>query len=281
MPPRHTTSSVGGTDFYYSQYAGTSTALNAQIASYWNTTPSNATPTVSLLQVIPEQPWNASQFGLNINNYYNSFQTTTIASGGGGASNAALCLNNSYNSTTGACTSTLSGYAKPAWQTGVTGIPSDNVRDTPDVSLFASSGINASYYPLCSSDGDCQPASGGSVQISGVGGTSASSPAFAGIMALVNQKYGRQGQANTVLYPLAKQFPNSFHDVTVGSISVPCEILPTAPPNCISVSNPIVLTVPAAAHHRSNWRRHNAGIQRDRGLRSRHRTWERLMQPTW
>lgn len=233
---------VGGTDFYYSQYAGTSSALSAQIATYWNLTPSNATPTISLLQVIPEQPWNASQFGLNINNYYTSFGTTTIASGGGGASNAAVCLNNSYSSTTGACTSTLSGYPKPAWQTGVTGIPNDNVRDTPDVSLFASSGINASYYPLCSSDGDCQPASGGSVQISGVGGTSASSPAFAGIMALVNQKYGRQGQANTVLYPLAKQFPNSFHDVTVGSISVPCEVLPTVSPNCISVSNPIVLT---------------------------------------
>jgi trimeric autotransporter adhesin len=234
--------SVGGTDFYYSQYSGTSSALSAQIATYWNTTPNNSTPTVSLLQPIPEQPWNASQFGLNFNNYYNSFQTTTISSGGGGASNAAICANNSYDATTGACTSTLSGYPKPAWQTGVTGIPNDNVRDTPDVSLFASSGINASYYPLCASDGDCQPASGGAVQISGVGGTSASSPAFAGIMALVNQKYGRQGQANTVLYPLAKQFPNSFHDVTVGSISVPCEVLPTLSPNCISVSNPIVLT---------------------------------------
>ena len=78
---------VGGTDFYYSQYAATSTALNAQIASYWNTTPSNTTPTVSLLQTIPEQPWNASQYGLNINNYFNSYQSTTIASGGGGASN--------------------------------------------------------------------------------------------------------------------------------------------------------------------------------------------------
>lgn len=233
--------SVGGTDFYYSQYNGTSTALNAQISTYWNTTPSNATPAVSLLQSIPEQPWNASQFGLNINNYYNSFQTTTISSGGGGASNAAVC-SSSYDATTGACTGSLSGYPKPTWQTGVTGIPNDNVRDIPDVSLFASSGINASYYPLCASDGDCQPASGGSVQISGVGGTSASSPAFAGIMALVNQKYGRQGQANTVLYPLAKQFPNSFHDVTVGSISVPCQVAPTLTPNCISVSNPIVLT---------------------------------------
>ena len=40
----------------------------------------------------------------------------------------------------------------------------------------------------------------------GVGGTSAAAPAFAGIMALVNQKTGeRQGNANYVLYPLAAQ----------------------------------------------------------------------------
>ena len=230
---------VGGTDFFYSQYAGTSTALNAQIATYWNTTPSNTTPTVSLLQTVPEQPWNASQYGLNINNYFNTFQSTTIAGGGGGASNAALC-SGGYNTTTGACISGLGGYAKPAWQTGLTGIPTDNVRDIPDVSLFASSGINASFYPLCASDGDCQPVTSGTVQISGVGGTSASTPAFAGIMALVNQKYGRQGQANTILYPLAKQFPASFHDVTVGTISVPCEVLPTVGANCISVTSPII-----------------------------------------
>ncbi len=234
---------VGGTDFYYSAFNGTSAALQSQIATYWNTTPSNSSPTVSMLQTIPEQPWNSSQYGLNINSYYNSTQGTTIAGGGGGASNAAICSGNSYSTTTGACTTTLSGYPKPAWQTGVTGIPSDGVRDIPDVSLFAASGINASYYPLCASDGDCQPASsGGSVQISGVGGTSASTPAFAGIMALVNQKYNsRQGNANTILYPLAKQFPASFNDVTVGTITVPCELLPTASPNCISVTSPLVV----------------------------------------
>ena len=233
---------VGGTDFFYSQYAAGGTALSTQIASYWNTTLSNTTPSISILGYIPEQPWNSSQYGLNINSYYNAFQDTTIAGGGGGASNAALCSGNSYSSTTGLCTSSVSGYPKPTWQTGVTGIPADGVRDIPDVSLFASSGINASFYPLCASDGDCQPVSSGTVQISGVGGTSASTPAFAGIMALVNQKYGRQGQANTVLYPLAKQFPASFHDVTNGNISVPCEFLPAVSTNCISVSNPIVLT---------------------------------------
>jgi hypothetical protein len=38
----------------------------------------------------------------------------------------------------------------------------------------------------------------------------------------VNQLYGPQGQANTVLYPLAQQFPSAFHDITIGSINAPC-----------------------------------------------------------
>ena len=117
------------------------------------------------------------------------------------------------------------------------------MRDVPDVSLFAANGYNDSYYAICATDGDCQPVHSGTVQIYGVGGTSASTPAFAGIMALVNQRYGRQGQADTVLYPLYAQYPASFHDVTVGTNSVPCEILPTATTNCISVASPIVLPV--------------------------------------
>src|SRR5208283_1773165 len=69
---------------------------------------------------------------------------------------------------------------------------------------------------------ECVPTDGG-VAITGVGGTSASSPAMAGIMALINQEYGRQGQANFTLYPLAAQHPTAFHDVTVGSNNVPCQ----------------------------------------------------------
>ena len=41
----------------------------------------------------------------------------------------------------------------------------------------------------------------------GGGGTSFASPAMAGIQALIDQKYGRQGNANYVYYALAaKQF---------------------------------------------------------------------------
>jgi hypothetical protein len=232
---------VGGTDFYYSAYNSGSTAINQQLATYWNFTTSNSTPAVSILGVIPEQPWNNSQYGLNLYNEYTETDDliTTIAGGGGGASNSALC-SGAYDSSN-TCTGTLSGYAKPAWQSGP-GVPSDGVRDIPDLSLFASNGVNYSYYPFCYYDGDCQPvASGQYVQFSGVGGTSASTPAFAGIMAMVNQQYGRQGQADYVLYPLAAQFPDSFHDVAVGANSVPCDITSTG---CIPVSDPAIISIP-------------------------------------
>lgn len=232
---------VGGTDFYYSDYA----TGGASITNYWSTTTSNNTPAVSLNKVIPEQAWNDSQFGLNINDYYTETDNTAtnIVAGGGGASNSAVCNNNDYDAITGLCDSTLAGYPKPLWQTG-TGVPNDQARDLPDLSLFAANGQNDSYYPICASDGDCQPvASDGDVQFYGVAGTSASTPAFAGIMALIDQRYGRQGQADFVLYPLATQFPSAFRDVAVGNNSVPCSYSPSSP-NCISVSSPITVTDP-------------------------------------
>ena len=45
---------------------------------------------------------------------------------------------------------------------------------------------------------------------------------MAGIMALINQKFGPQGQANFILYPLAVQHPSVFHDITISSNNVPC-----------------------------------------------------------
>ena len=221
---------VGGTDFYYSNYQ---TLTLADLGAYWNTTGSNS-PSVTLLSHIPEQPWNNSQYGLDASNYLNAYGVTTIGGGSGGASSAAVCAAG-YSQTTGACLGALTGYPKPSWQTG-TGVPSDSVRDLPDVALFAADGPNYSYYATCYADGDCQANSSGPVQITGVGGTSASAPTFAGIMALVNEKYGRQGQADFVLYPLKSQDPAAFHDITVGTNSVPCEL---STPSCIAVSNPI------------------------------------------
>src|SRR6202041_1495944 len=130
-------------------------------------------------------------------------------------------------------TSCSGGYAKPSWQTG-TGVPSDGKRDIPDVSLFASSGFYTnSFYIVCEADQtsgvycDVDPQA---FDFLGIGGTSASSPAFAGIMALVNQKTAsRQGNANYILYKLAAQSGAScasagtpastciFYDITPGT----------------------------------------------------------------
>lgn len=210
--------SVGGTDFYYSQYNGTSTALNNQLGTYWKLTPSNTTPAVSLKSVVPEQPWNNSQYGFDIDSWYSLYGSSSIQAGSGGASII---------------------WSKPPWQSGA-GVPADGARDLPDLSLFAANGFNLSYYPICAADGDCQPSSNGAtVQVTVGAGTSAAAPSFAGIMALVNQLYGKQGQADFVLYPLAAQYPQAFHDITVGTNSVPCDFS-DATPNCIAVANPIV-----------------------------------------
>jgi hypothetical protein len=214
--------SVGGIDFYYTSYNGTSSAQQTQLATYWDLTPT-IFPTTSLLQPVPEQPWNRP-FGLNLSTggVYSSNMSSIVA-GSGGPSSCATGTEGS-NGTYSSCTA---GYAKPSWQSG-TGVPTDGVRDLPDVSLFAAAGENDTLYPFCAATDECI-ISDGDLTIGVVGGTSASSPAMAGIMALINQKYGAQGQANYTLYPLAAQHPSAFHDVTVGSNIVPCQ--PDSP-NC-------------------------------------------------
>lgn len=212
--------SVGGTDFYYSSYNGTAAAQSAQLATYWNITPSNLTPATSLLGPIPEQPWNDA-FGLNLATggvYDPSKNGVTIVAGSGGASS---CTTGTAASD-GTFATCSGGYAKPAWQSGKS-VPTDGARDIPDVSLFAADGANGSFYPICMPYEGCSGVSDPFQVVTAVGGTSASSPSMAGIMAMVNQKHGRQGQANFILYPLAAQHPTVFHDVAIGSNDVPCQ----------------------------------------------------------
>ncbi len=102
-------------------------------------------------------------------------------------------------------------YAKPSWQAG-TGVPADGKRDVPDVSLSAAG-----------HDGYLIVQEGG---LYVVGGTSAASPSFAGVMALVVQHTAaRQGNANTAFYSLASKQrvggASVFHDITKGNNSVP------------------------------------------------------------
>jgi pro-kumamolisin-like protein/Big-like domain-containing protein len=224
---------VGGTDFNQTP---------ATAPNYWNAT-NDPTTGASAKSYIPETTWNDSCAGLGIGQCPDNSVLLNIISGSGGPSSC------STQDNTGAC---LSGYSKPSWQTGA-GVPSDGLRDLPDVSLFASNGFNNSFYIICEADagifGSQETCSLTNFTFVGVGGTSASAPAFAGIMALVNQKMEaqgsspRQGNANYVLYQLAAQTGAScnsstvavtgnscvFYDITQGNNSVPCN--PNTP-NC-------------------------------------------------
>jgi hypothetical protein len=205
---------VGGTDFYYSQYAAGAAAVSAQLAGYWSG--ATTSPATSLKMPVPEQAWN-NEFGANLADAGNpaNLSTPTIVAGGGGASSAAVYQASGF----------VTGYAKPAWQTGG-GVPADKLRDLPDLSLFAANGFNLSFYPICAHPGDCSAASlneEGAVTVTGVGGTSAASPEMAAIQALVNQSAGSwAGQADFVYYPLALSQPTVFRDVTLGRNQVLC-----------------------------------------------------------
>ncbi len=142
------------------------------------------------------------------------------------------------DSATGDVLSCSGAYAKPAWQSS---FGSASTRQLPDVSFFSATGSHDSAWVLCASNlgpasntTDCVPDSQGSYNFLTIGGTSASSPAFAGVLSLVVQQLGgssvRLGQADYTLYPLSKQFAASFHDVTTGNNSVPCSGSPASEP---------------------------------------------------
>ncbi len=235
---------VGGTDF---------NDVNTW-STYWSST-NNSSTLSSALSYIPEITWNDSCARSGQASSCASAGSDTpagidLVAGGGGQSNCITPTGTSPNVT---CTG---GYAKPAWQTG-NGVPQDGLRDLPDVSLFASNGFNGSFYVMC--EADALPAGYISCDRAytnwyflGAGGTSASAPAFAGIMAMVNQKTGeRQGNANYVLYPLAAKSGASctssatmaatantssciFYDVVTGNNSVACV---GGSPNCSNTTS--------------------------------------------
>ncbi|HEX2662429.1 MAG TPA: Ig-like domain repeat protein [Candidatus Acidoferrum sp.] len=215
---------VGGTDF---DDVGTQT-------TFWSST--NATGSrESALGYIPETTWNDSCAANATSSNLNS-----------------VCVNPSPASLlniVGGSGGPSSVYPKPPFQSGSV-TPSDSHRDLPDISLFASDGASSdSFYLFCEADGisagsppSCVPDAQGHFSFFGAGGTSASSPAFAGIMALINQQQsGRQGNPNLVLYTIARgetfsscnssSFTNpatpppsscAFLDITKGNNSVPC-----------------------------------------------------------
>lgn len=229
---------VGGTDFDDLQDPST----------YWKSY--DSTGHSSAKSYIPETTWNdsctnseffsftgATNPEADCNAYNSRFWPFFVApvGGGGGASSCTTSANQSLSSCAG-------GYVKPSWQAGA-GVPNDGARDVPDVSLFAADGLNASFYVVCETDiySGC---AGELSTLVAVGGTSASAPAFAGLMAMVNQETkSRQGNANYSFYPLAAQPEAScnsmgtigpsciFYDVTTGTIAMPCQ---TGSPDCVT-----------------------------------------------
>ena len=172
------------------------TRLNEGTGTYWSAT--NGLNAGSATGYIPEIVWNDDN-GAGLD-----------ASGGGASDD----------------------FSKPVWQTAVIvngvsndGMPNDYSRDVPDVSLAAS--IIHDGYLICTGATNC---TNGFTNASGgfdvAGGTSVGAPAFAGLVALVEQKTGGKplGNVNPTIYALANSTYASsvFHDVTSGTNASPC-----------------------------------------------------------
>jgi trimeric autotransporter adhesin len=198
---------VGGTDFdvLYSAFPTSFT----EYVDVTNSLPDHR----SALNYIPEEPWNNSTLvNTDIASNETEEQYMNIEAGGGGISNV---------------------YGLPPWQAS-TG--SGVGRNLPDVSFLAGNGFYGATWGICTdqevdssgnSVADCAAgAAGNDFNLTGVGGTSAAAPAFAGMLALVQQKTGsRLGQADYVLYDLGgTSYASVFHDVATGDNSVFCQL---------------------------------------------------------
>jgi subtilase family serine protease len=192
---------IGGSEFTgdaAGTVTGTAPNTDATATKFWAGTSGAADSISSALSYIPEMAWNDTAAGGG------------LSATGGGASTV---------------------FSKPSWQTSA-GVPADGSRDVPDVSLSASP--NHDPYLICSQSffagktpavTSCSSgfrASDGN--LAAVGGTSVGAPAFAGIVAILNQAKGSAGlgNINPALYSLAASAPNSFHDITTGDNKVPC-----------------------------------------------------------
>lgn len=160
---------------------GTEFAESTGTGPFWNTT--NDPNSASAISYIPETVWNDSVF-----------DGSPSASGGGASI---------Y-------------FTRPNWQVAP-GVPNDNTRHVPDISLTASADHDG-YLVY----------TGGQLQV--YGGTSVPTPCFAGIAALLNQYLVAKGATaglgniNPNLYALAQSHPEIFHDVTTGDniVTVNC-----------------------------------------------------------
>jgi hypothetical protein len=174
-------------------------------ATFWNQTPNLLD---SALSYIPETTWNETG-------------STGLAASGGGESAIP----------TGG---TKPAFPQPTWQSGL--IAGTTGRLVPDIAFAAASAHDG--YLNCSSDFNSTTygtmcAKGGFYSSGGTGGsvfyldggTSASTPSFAGMLGLLVQRYGPLGNINPTLYSLAANpttYAAVFRDITTGNSNVPC-----------------------------------------------------------
>jgi subtilase family serine protease len=247
---------VGGTDFMAQYNADT---RGIPVSNYWSSTNDPRT-LASALSYIPEIPWNdgctsrliysdpviagvTQSFGAS--GFCNTAVGQNYLIDVGGSGGPSTCFTG-VPSIPGVVSGTCRGNPKPWFQYGVPGVPDDGLRDQPDLSLFAGNGVWGSFYVECLSDvsqggAPCTPKNDAILE--GGGGTSFASPSMAGILALIEQRFGRQGDANFVLYYLAgRQFRQQgagscdasqrsgrlpaancvFNDITLGDMDIPC-----------------------------------------------------------
>jgi subtilase family serine protease len=235
---------VGGTDFL-------DTALGEN-STYWSA--KNSVTGQSAKSYIPEIPWNNSC----ASNVIAALEKTTAAQ---------FCNTQPTfgQAGVGGSGSQSDFYTKPKWQlTSIPGMPNDNRRDQPDVSLFAANGEFNHFYLFCMSDPNeggapCHYKNTDDLLSLAAGGTSFAAPDFAGIAALIQQTNILEGSkpqtgnlaptfykvaAAQYAYKLGLSACNSslgntisagcaFYNVTVGNNAEPCI---SKSPNCVGGS---------------------------------------------
>ena len=199
---------AGGTEFTgdaAGTVSGTAPITTAAATPFWGASGNGSDVVTTAVGYIPEEGWNDT--------------AASIAAGFG-------------LSATGGGSSIF--FQKPTWQTG-TGASTDTMRDIPDVAV--SSSPDHDGYLFCSEDDQTtgtivqtctsgfRTGAGGNFTV--VGGTSASAPTVAAILALVNQSLGNTpptglAPVNPRLYQLSTSFAADFNDVTSGDNKVPC-----------------------------------------------------------
>ncbi len=223
---------VGGTDF-----ADTLAGANS---SYWSN--QNGNGGVSALSYIPEMPWD------------DSCADSLLAGAEGFPTRLAFCnspAGQQFQDVVGSGGGASVVIAKPYWQDpAITGVLNDGARDIPDVALFAADGLYGHALLYCMSDTTqggtaCTYDSVADDTALSAGGTSFAAPAFAGIMALIDQRYAApQGNPAPRLYALGgAEFGSQaslsscnatylgaavggacvFNNVTAGDNDVPCQ----------------------------------------------------------